>query len=601
MVLELGLENSIDKKINYFLNNSSIIGTIGSPSSTIELALDILESSVTRQLVGELAIFKYLQDSKNHYAIGQIIEIALKNFLLEDPTIKSVARKRGSVNPISGIQDVHIGKLLCSAIFTSSDDLVEPSLLGTVPPTGTYVYQVDDNILSTILEKQKNSLLYLGNSYGSKTKLPMWFKHFDYGENGAGEAYHLGIFGITGSGKSTLAKMILTAYSKFRQMGLLVLDPVGEFSKSFTNDNSSNTDTDREFQNSDSNFNMKKIMNFLNKQVVSINVRNLVLDRWSLFEEILLESQIFHQLTIKGPNKGFAVDALIPKLRNKTTLTKLIKRESFDLFMNELRKEEIQLLIFSTPEPRKRLNNLVSSMDEGNLDNLYSQYWAPICSLFEDRTDAITIDDLLEKFSSKLKPLIVVDLSEQTAHNMQLRYWNETIQSLILKRLLKGLVSLGEKTWQKNTSLNTLVVLDEAHRYARKDEFSDSNLEQLRLTLLDAVRTTRKYGLGWLFISTSLSSIHRDILQQLRIMFFGFGLSLGNDLVTLRELVSDEKAIDLYRTFTDPASSFSSKSRKYSFMTQGPVSPLSFSGAPFFFNAFKPDSFIQENKLDIKS
>ncbi|HEY7757485.1 MAG TPA: DUF87 domain-containing protein [Nitrososphaeraceae archaeon] len=599
MVLELGLENSIDKKINYFLNNSSIIGTIGSPSSTIELALDILESSVTRQLVGELAIFKYLQDSKNHYAIGQIIEIALKNFLLEDPTIKSVARKRGSVNPISGIQDVHIGKLLCSAIFTSSDDLVEPSLLGTVPPTGTYVYQVDDNILSTILEKQKNSLLYLGNSYGSKTKLPMWFKHFDYGQNGAGEAYHLGIFGITGSGKSTLAKMILTAYSKFRQMGLLVLDPVGEFSKSFTNDNNSNTD--REFQNSDSNFNMKKIMNFLNKQVVSINVRNLVLDRWSLFEEILLESQIFHQLTIKGPNKGFAVDALIPKLRNKTTLTKLIKRESFDLFMNELRKEEIQLLIFSTPEPRKRLNNLVSSMDEGNLDNLYSQYWVPICSLFEDRTDAITIDDLLEKFSSKLKPLIVVDLSEQTAHNMQLRYWNETIQSLILKRLLKGLVSLGEKTWQKNTSLNTLVVLDEAHRYARKDEFSDSNLEQLRLTLLDAVRTTRKYGLGWLFISTSLSSIHRDILQQLRIMFFGFGLSLGNDLVTLRELVSDEKAIDLYRTFTDPASSFSSKSRKYSFMTQGPVSPLSFSGAPFFFNAFKPNSFIQENKLDIKS
>lgn len=596
--MELGLENSIDKKINYFLNNSSIIGTIGSPSSTIELALDILESSVTRQLVGELAIFRYLQDAKNHYAIGQIIEITLKNFLLEDPTIKSVARKRGSVNPISGIQDVHIGKLLCSAIFTSSDDLVEPSLLGTVPPTGTYIYQVNDDILSTILEKQKNSLLYLGNSYGSKTKLPMWFKHFDYGENGAGEAYHLGIFGITGSGKSTLAKMILTAYSKFRQMGLLVLDPVGEFSKAFANDNNS---TEREYQNSDSNFNMKKIMNFLNKQVVSINVRNLVLDRWSLFEEILLESQIFHQLTIKGPNKGYAVDALIPKLRNKTTLSKLIKRESFDVFMNELRKEEIQLLIFSTPEPRKRLNNLVSSMNARNLDDLYSQYWVPICSLFEDRPDAITIDELLEKFSWKLKPLIVVDLSEQTAHNMELRYWNETIQSLILKRLLKGLVSLGEKTWQKNTSLNTLVVLDEAHRYARKDEFSDSNLEQLRLTLLDAVRTTRKYGLGWLFISTSLSSIHRDILQQLRIMFFGFGLSLGNDLVTLRELVSDEKAIDLYRTFTDPASSFNSKTRKYSFMTQGPVSPLSFSGAPFFFNAFSPNSFITENKLDNKS
>ena len=596
--MEISLENTIDKKISYLLKDSSILGTIGSPSSTIELALDVLESSVTRQLVGELAIFKYLQDSKNHYAIGQIIEIALKNFLLEDPTIKSVARKRGSVNPISGIQDVHVGKLLCSAIFTSSEDLVEPSLLGTVPPTGTYVYQVNDNILSTILEKQKNSLFYLGNSYGSRTKLPMWFKHFDYGESGAGEAYHLGIFGITGSGKSTLAKMILTAYSKFPHMGLLVMDPVGEFSKSFANDYNNNTD--KKYENYGSYFNMKKIMSSLNKEVLAINVRNLVLDRWTLFEEILLQSQFFHQLTINGANRRFAVDALIPKLRNKTSLSNLIKRESFDLFINELRKEEVQILIFSTPEPRKRLNNLVSSLDQKNLDSLYSQFWTPICSLFENRQDALTIDGLLEKFSWKSKPLIVIDLSEQTAHKMQLKYWNETIQSLILKRLLRGLVSLGEKTWQKNTSLNTLVVLDEAHRYARKDEFTDTNLEQLRLTLLDAVRTTRKYGLGWLFISTSLSSIHRDILQQLRIIFFGFGLSLGSDLVTLRELVSDEKAIDLYRTFTDPASSFNTKTRKYSFMTQGPVSPLSFSGSPFFFNAFSPNVFVKENNLDIK-
>jgi DNA helicase HerA-like ATPase len=380
-------------------------------------------------------------------------------------------------------------------------------------------------------------------------------------------------------------------------MGLLVMDPVGEFSKSFANDYNNNTD--KKYQNYGSNFSMKKIMNSLNKEVLAINVRNLVLDRWTLFEEILLQSQFFHQLTINGANRRFAVDALIPKLRNKTSLTNLIKRESFDLFINELRKEEVQILIFSTPEPRKRLNNLVSSLDQKNLDNLYSQFWAPICSLFENRQDALTIDDLLEKFSWKLKPLIVIDLSEQTAHRMQLKYWNETIQSLILKRLLRGLVSLGEKTWQKNTSLNTLVVLDEAHRYARKDEFTDTNLEQLRLTLLDAVRTTRKYGLGWLFISTSLSSIHRDILQQLRIIFFGFGLSLGNDLVTLRELVSDEKAIDLYRTFTDPASSFNTKTRKYSFMTQGPVSPLSFSGSPFFFNAFSPNVFMKENNLDI--
>jgi len=35
-------------------------------------------------------------------------------------------------------------------------------------------------------------LFYLGHVYGSKPKLPLWFKHFDSGQDGAGEAYHLG-------------------------------------------------------------------------------------------------------------------------------------------------------------------------------------------------------------------------------------------------------------------------------------------------------------------------------------------------------------------------------------------------------------------------
>ena len=147
--------------------------------------------------------------------------------------------------------------------------------------------------------------------------------------------------------------------------------------------------------------------------------------------------------------------------------------------------------------------------------------------------------------------------------------------------------------------MNTLVVLDEAHRFARREKYENSNdLENVRIALLDAVRTTRKYGLGWMFISTSLSSVHKDILQQLRIMFCGFGLSLGNDLVTLKELVSDHNSIKLYQSFTDPANSFNTKSKKYSFMSQGPVSPLSFAGTPLFLNVFNlSEIFIKENKL----
>lgn len=591
-----GIESSCDRKLDQLLLNTEQIGTIGSPSSTSEINLNILQNAVTKKLVGELVIFKYIQDSQANYSLGQITEIELKNALLEDPTIKSVARVRGLVNPISGIQDTHVGKLICSAVFSSNDEEnFDTSLLGTVPPTGTFIHLTNDSILDSLLEKHLDKLFYLGYVYGSKTKLPMWFKHFSDGPSGAGEAYHLGIFGTTGSGKSTLAKMILMGYSKYPEMGLLIFDPVGEFSKDTI------FDLDEIYSDRKNNafyLNMKEILLSLGKKFEVINIRNLILDRWDLFEEILYESAFFSYLSIKGENKGDAVSVLINYIRTRShiSLNSLIRLESFHEILNILRNPNIQLLIYSTPEPRSRLNTVLSELDE---DYIYEKIWKPICQLFHFREGAQTVDSLLRKFTMKEKPMIIVDLSLQSAHNMKLDYWNETIQALVLKRLLYGLINLGEKSWQQNNSLNTLVVLDEAHRFARREKYENSiDLENVRIALLDAVRTTRKYGLGWMFISTSLSSVHKDILQQLRIMFCGFGLSLGNDLVTLKELVSDHNSIKLYQSFTDPANSFNTKSKKYSFMSQGPVSPLSFAGTPLFLNVFNfSEIFIKENKL----
>ena len=78
-------------------------------------------------------------------------------------------------------------------------------------------------------------------------------------------------------------------------------------------------------------------------------------------------------------------------------------------------------------------------------------------------------------------------------------------------------------------------------------------------------------------------------------MFLCFGLSLGSDLIILKDMVSDPNSIQLYQSFTDPASSFDMLSRECSFMSRGPSSPLSFSGVPLFFNAFNSsDRFVQK-------
>jgi len=217
--------------IEQLTGSAERIGTMGSPSSTSKLSLDILGTAAGRKLVGELAFFRFTQDGKPNYALGQITEVQLRNTWLEDPTMRSLARQRGHVNPISGQQDTHLGDMTVSAVFADDQGQFEPSIMGTVPATGTSIQLASDPILDRLLQRYRDEMFYLGHVYGSTPRLPMWFKHFGIGAHGAGEAYHLGIFGKTGSGKSVLAKMILLAYARYPEMAIFVIDPQGEFSK----------------------------------------------------------------------------------------------------------------------------------------------------------------------------------------------------------------------------------------------------------------------------------------------------------------------------------------------------------------------------------
>ena len=140
---------------------------------------------------------------------------------------------------------------------------------------------------------------------------------------------------------------------------------------------------------------------------------------------------------------------------------------------------------------------------------------------------------------------------------------------------------------------------DEAHRLVPQGRSGNPRIDRIKQQVVDAVRTTRKYGLGWMVISQTLSSLDAEIVQQLRIMFFGFGLSMGSEYEKLRQLVAGQKeSLNLYQRFRDPQSAFDVKSREYSFMSIGPVSPLSFAGTPLFLNVFNDvDDFLESNAL----
>lgn len=579
------------KDLNSILDQTERLGVVGSPSSTSELAIDILGSAVTRKLVGELALFHFLQDNAPHYALGQITEVQLRNIWHEDPTMRSLIRQRGWVDAVSERQDTHLGKMGVSAVFQKGGPAgYEPSILGTVPSTGTPIHIVSDDILNELLRPYQDQIFYLGHVYGSKPKLPLWFKHFDRGPDGAGEAYHIGIFGKTGSGKSVLAKMILLAYARYPKMALLVIDPQGEFARDMKPGGSSG-----EFA-----LPVGDIIRKSRKQIVVLTVRNLVLDRWELLEQILFESLFFERLTIpKSENRELACGILADRLQKaKIKLSDLHLRKSFDKAWELLGEDRVQRVFYRTEASRARFK---TALEEADPDEFFSQYWGPVAELFRvDRSGAKSVNKALSwllSLETENRPILVIDLSREQAHGL---FWNERIQSLVIKRLLDGLNQTAEYFYKEGQSLNALVVIDEAHRLApgdlpREDEASRG----VRGMLIDAARTTRKYGLGWLFISQTLSSLHQEILQQLRIFFFGFGLGLGQEFQSLRQLVgSSGPALGLYQLFRDPHSAFDVTSRQYSFMTIGPVSPLSFSGTPLFFNAFNTvEEFLKANNL----
>lgn len=595
-------------KITEWVSRAERIAVVGSPSSTAEITLDVLGSAVQKKLVGELALFEYPQEGRDHYALGQVTEVTLRNKMHEEPIMRSIIRQRGRVDAVSARQDTHQGEMTVSAVFEETNGSYRPSGLGTVPATGTTVQLADDQVLDTLLAPYREQMFYLGHVYGSTPKLPTWFKHFGTGPQGAGEAYHLGIFGKTGSGKSVLAKMILLAYARHRQMSAVVIDPQGEFAKDFRGDGAPGA-----FQ-----LPMRRALRKLQKPVEVLSVRDLVLDTWDLFEQILFESGFAERLAVKHPNnQRQAAEVIRGMLDSTVKLADLHERETMDLVLQQLPDGKYLNRIYSDKQKREDVTEQIAEIDH---DRLYESVWQPATELFRKRKGARSPGSVMYALfptDGAARPFIVIDLSEEQARRSArsapgqpglfreeageeapvAALWNESIQALVIKRLLQMLSVIAEKAYEEGRSTNTLVVMDEAHRLAPRETPSSEEQKAVRSILVDAARTTRKYGLGWMFISQTLSSLHSDILNQLRIFFFGFGLSMGSEHRALRELVgTDGKAIKLYSQFRDPHSAFDTASREYSFMTVGPVSPLSFAGTPLFFSAFnRVEEFLRVN------
>lgn len=542
MVENINKSETLDIKKSF--DSAERIGVIGSPSSTGELTIDILGTAVNKRLVGNLSIFNYIQDGQDHYALGQITEILMLNVWTQDPTMRGLIRQKGRVDPITEKQDTHTAKMMISSVFGKKGNSFEQSILGTVPSTGTSVKLLDENNIQSLLVDYQQELFYLGKAYGTNIKMPMWFKHFGQGNLGTGEAYHIGVFGKTGSGKSVLAKMIMLGYARHKNMSIFILDPQGEFSRDIK------TGTQ-----------IRDVLKDIGRNIEVYDLHNLVLTGWDLFKRILVNSGFFERLGIyHETNKMQAANEVQKVLRGvvlrkdvsslanfsspATSKTdgeippfKAYEKKSFDKVWAALGDDKVQASIYTSKDTRERLRSTYDSSDSKE----FFELWEKVANLFkyEGKTNAVKIIDLVKKIDDKQGSTVIIDLSEGEVPADML--WNDSIKLIVIGEFLDKITQEAESKFRKNSLLNCLVIIDEAHRLAPREKTENEELERVKSTLIDAIRTTRKFGLGWMFISQTLSSLDKEIINQIRIHVFGFGLAWGIERQNLLDIIGGQK------------------------------------------------------------
>lgn len=592
------------KLIEYINGNSETpIGATGSPSNTIEISIDIREAHRLNRALGQMIYLKVTEDDRDIMIFGQIVSVETQNRWHEDPVFKGVIKKHGKLPYLSEAADNRVATVSVQAAYDLSEVDPEGYILGTSPSTGVRVDVMTNEAMDLLVAKYGNSLTYLGHFYNTKLHAPFWFKHFgkddkENNEAGAGDAYHIGVFGKTGSGKSNTAAAMLLGYAKnSHNMSILVLDPQGQFYK----------DIDlipggRSFRSEVE----KRGMSYTPLHIL----RDVYLpgDLLELFADILMGTQFIQKAFGQFYNQEDKLEAVreevVSYLRGRSV------QEDFSLgtvnaeallkdMLNEFSKKTerrkqgepaiwstFTVNVYGTGPTRDRLqahvDKTLRELSGNKEDGSALSRWARAIQYFQqynsDGKEKVSIDRLVRGMIEKKGNMVVLSLLDDTPGES-----SENMQAVFISEIEKRVVDAGAKLYGKDGA-NCLIVVDEAHRFISTDA-SDKRIRELTKEIISSVRTTRKYGIGYMFITQTIESLDEEILKQMRIFAFGYGLTTGQELRKIQDLVNSPSAIELYRSFIDPSSN-----HKYPFMLYGPVSPLSFTGSPLFVNMYTSES-----------
>ncbi|MFZ8787897.1 ATP-binding protein [Thermocrinis sp.] len=401
---------------------------------------------------------------------------------------------------------------------------------------------------------------YLGHFWGTNIKAPLILQDFQTLK----EAYHFFVAGQTGSGKSTLVQMLLALYNKLNpRMNFLILDTVGEFTASF--------EGEREL--------FLHLKDAWQGQVeIYTPPENLALEGWELFKELCLENEIMKHLDVpvkSVENAKGGIDYLVKKLKgDKNRDTAYITPRIVEEVLHSLIEDEefVKSIYKRDEKSRERVRSALQNPDSFNE---FSKALQGIVKLFTAaNTNKKTIREVVGGFlesawEGSSGKCVVLDFTLYKAGGNLLG-----LRSKYVRETLRHLYNAGIDLYRKsgNINLNILVVLEEAHNYVPK-RTDDDETTVLSNEIVKYFIETRKFGIGWMCITTRPSNVRREVFDHSRVKFIGMGLTSGPDAELLKETFGPE-FLNTYRLFPDPSDPLSPK-KEVCFAISGPITILS--------------------------
>lgn len=562
------------------------VAVVGSPSSNYEVSLDLNNLGRSTPLVGAMLALTNPLGEGEELAIGTVTEVTTTNKWMEDNAFRGVASTDEGVSAFSGDSggDLRSAKIRLQASWrkNSCDDEVwlpsGPSLRMS-PSTGQAVRLVDENIIEELTANVEDKH-YVGHLGGTDSiRLPLSIPDFA----GPAGAQHIGVYGQSGSGKTQQTAYLLASMMRHTQLGMIIVDPQGQWAAE-----------------EGMAFSLQGFAQELGKDV---RVRRIS-EHLQLFKDSALFTTLLGKTRFLKEVTKMSDEVQVLVLEEMAKIVKTMDdwhiADSNELMLDIFRalideNQKYMSRIYADETRQERLRDAISDiLSSAERAKEVLRFFFPIHNLFQPTNPMggprhslwAEISSVFERDGNTPAPLLVLDMSSKAPPGMDDEaaiaaaeayevLENDSVKAAILRNLFSTLKRASEAKFRDGVNLNTMVVLDEAWRYAPNPSQTDDNeIAELSRELAGYARDTRKFGIGWLYISQSTYSVNQNIWEQMTIRIFGFGLS-GRDLEKITEIIDDRSSLRLYRGFGNPRAT-----GKFPFLLTGPVSPLAANSTP---------------------